>query len=206
MPAALTRETGERKPRARAGSRVGAVTWTASRELAYPEWLAAGRRIGAMGRASNWWIGDWIRYGTERWGEKYVDAARLTGYDIHSLRNMAYIASRFQSSLRRDDLTWSHHALLAALDQSEQRGWLDRASAERLSVADLRTELRSAQRAQRQSPDSRSQTRDGTPADEQSVCPTCGHSTASGGSDWSAFVGQIMRRRYAPSPAPQRAA
>jgi hypothetical protein len=211
MPAALTGKAGEREPRARVGSRVGAVTWTVSGKLAYPEWLAAGRRIGAMGRASNWWIGDWIRYGTERWGEKYVAAARLTGYDTHSLRNMAYVASRFQSSLRRDDLTWSHHALLAALGQSEQRRWLDRASSERMSVADLRTELRSAKRAERQlhatQPlDSGARTHGETAAEGDSVCPTCGHATASAASDWSTFVGQIIRRRYAPSPAPRRAA
>jgi hypothetical protein len=106
------------------------------------EWLATGRRLGAIGRCSQWWIGDWIRYGTSRWGEKYAEAARVTGYDVASLRNMAWVASQFDLSLRSDKLTWSHHVLLAPLEPDEQRHWLDHASEERLSVADLRLELR----------------------------------------------------------------
>ena len=48
--------------------------------------------------------------------------------------------------LRKDKLTWSHHALLAALERDEQRRWLDRAIADRLSVEDLRIELRATRR------------------------------------------------------------
>jgi hypothetical protein len=95
-----------------------------------------------MWRGSPWWIGDWLLYGTGRWGEMYVAAAKITGYDAKSLRNMRYVASRFDLSLRRDNLTWSHHALLAAFEPPDQRYWLDRADHDRLSVADLRTELR----------------------------------------------------------------
>lgn len=105
-----------------------------------------GRRLGAISRCSQWWIGDWIRYGTQRWGEKYVQAARITGYDVASLRNMAWVASRFDSSLRSDKLTWSHHALLAPLEFEKAKYWMERAIEERWSVADLRTELRTGQR------------------------------------------------------------
>jgi len=71
-------------------------------------------------------------------------AARITGYDAHSLRNMVWISSRFEPSRRRDNLTWSHHASVATLDPDAQNEWLDRAVADRLSVSDLRIELRSA--------------------------------------------------------------
>jgi hypothetical protein len=185
--------------------RLGAVSWMPVSSMAYPEWVAAGRRIGAMGRASNWWVGDWIRYGTERWGEKYLAAARMTGYDVHSLRNMAYVASRFELSLRRDNLTWSHHALLAALAQDEQIHWLDRATAERLSVADLRTELRASQRGERQLAASGNRSHE-KPIASGKVCPQCGHEISAGKSDWSAFVGDIVRRRYGLGSAPRRAA
>jgi hypothetical protein len=121
---------------------ISAIAWLPSSELAYHDWLLEGRRIGLIHRGSDWWIGDWLLYGTAKWGERYSEAAKLTAYDPKSLRNMRYVSSRFELSLRRDDLTWSHHALLASLEPDAQAYWLKRASDERFSVADLRVELR----------------------------------------------------------------
>jgi hypothetical protein len=151
---------------------ISKVAWVPQEKMEHTEWIAAGRRLGAIGRCSQWWIGDWIRYGNAKWGEKYVEAARVTGYDVASLRNMAWVASRFALSLRNDTLTWSHHVLLAPLEPEEQRLWLQRASEERFSVADLRVELR-ARRAHGASGD-------GGPGDESNtasvmLCPHCGH-------------------------------
>jgi hypothetical protein len=143
-------------------------------DLGQTEWLATGRRLGAIGRCSQWWIGDWVRYGNARWGEKYAEAARVTGYDVASLRNMAWVASQFDLSLRSDKLTWSHHVLLAPLEPEAQRRWLDRANDERLSVADLRLELRASGRSERKRPD-RSETAKEAQGGEAAVCPHCGH-------------------------------
>jgi hypothetical protein len=154
-------------------TRAGVVTpvaWEPRREMAYTAWVATGRRLSRIVRCSQWWLGDWIRYGTANYGEKYTAAAKLTGYDVHSLRNMSYVASRFSEvSRRRDDLSWSHHAELAALSESEQDHWLERAVQERLSVADLRVELRASRRSGERSA--------GTDVTRQPVvcCPECGH-------------------------------
>lgn len=164
---------------ARAGKRSSAaiskVAWIPQPDLDQAEWLSTGRRLGTIGRCSQWWIGDWIRYGTSRWGEKYAEAARITGYDVASLRNMAWVASQFDLSLRSDRLSWSHHVLLAPLESEEKRYWLDRARAERLSVADLRLELRTARGAIDDAP---VQVGAGNaPSDDSAVvvCPHCGH-------------------------------
>jgi hypothetical protein len=122
------------------------VAWLHPGQLDFHQWAAAGRRFGEIGRGSQWWIGDWLLYGTSRFGERYVEASKITGYDPKSLRNMRYVASQFAPSLRRDNLNWSHHALLAGLEPADRTYWLDRASADRLSVEDLRSELRSARR------------------------------------------------------------
>jgi hypothetical protein len=153
---------------------VSKVAWIPQRNLGHSEWLATGRRLGAIGRCSQWWIGDWIRYGASRWGEKYAEAARVTGYDVASLRNMAWVASQFELSLRSDKLTWSHHVLLAPLEPDEQRNWLERASEERLSVADLRLELRAA-RDRGEEPDAPEEAQAATPEGGVVVCPRCGH-------------------------------
>jgi hypothetical protein len=147
------------------------VAWFPRGDLGQAEWLATGRRLGAIGRCSQWWIGDWIRYGSARWGEKYVEAARVTGYDVASLRNMAWVAAQFDPSLRSDKLSWSHHVLLAPLGADEQERWLDRAARERLSVADLRTELRALRSGEDASPDAHA----AAEPDAVLVCPHCGH-------------------------------
>jgi hypothetical protein len=148
------------------------VAWAPQRDLGHTDWLATGRRLGAIGRCSQWWIGDWVRYGTARWGEKYAEAARVTGYDVASLRNMAWVASQFDLSLRNDKLTWSHHVLLAPLEADAQKKWLRRASEERLSVADLRLELRSSQERGSKPPQHADEA---SGAGEPAVCPHCGH-------------------------------
>lgn len=123
-----------------------AVAWIPPRDLDAREWVMAGKRLGAMNRCSQWWLGDWIRYGASRWGEKYKEATRITGYDIQTLRNIAYVAGQMEVSRRRDNLTWSHHAEVCALEEDEQEKWLDLAAEHRMSVADLRIELRTARR------------------------------------------------------------
>jgi hypothetical protein len=153
-------------------SGISKVAWVPPSDLGQAEWLSAGRRLGAIGRCSQWWIGDWIRFGTARWGEKYAEAARVTGYDVASLRNMAWVAAQFDLSLRSDKLSWSHHVLLAPLSAEEQSYWIGKAIDERLSVADLRLELRARGRGARRE---KAMTEAGDEGREDGICPHCGH-------------------------------
>lgn len=116
--------------------------WAPGHELDPREWASAGRRLGTVGRCIQWLIGDWIAYGNERFGERYARASKITGYDPQTLMNMVYVASRFDFSRRRENLSWSHHETLAALAPDEQEGWLDRAEQHRWSVSDLRLMMR----------------------------------------------------------------
>jgi hypothetical protein len=166
------------KKAARSPGALTKIAWVPQRDLDHADWLSTGRRLGAIGRCSQWWIGDWVRYGTARWGEKYAEAARVTGYDVASLRNMAWVASRFDLSLRNDKLTWSHHVLLAPLESDEQQEWLRRASKERLSVADLRLELRALREGGGGSEPSGKAVAPSSDA-EVAVCPHCGHTLSS---------------------------
>jgi len=173
-------ENSEDRP-AEHGSREARLTaWSPREELEHPQWVAAGRRLGAIGRANQWWIGDWLLYGSAKWDEKYATASRVTGYDVGSLRNMASLASLFGVSRRRDNLTWCHHAAVAGLDLAEQEYWLDRAAALRLSVADLRTELRAARHGVRRAAKVERPEESGRTANL--VCPNCGHTVALSGS------------------------
>jgi hypothetical protein len=157
------------------------TSWAAGCELGISEWVEQGRCLGAIGRGSAWWIGDWVRYGSARYGDKYAAASQVTGYDVHSLMNMSYVASRFEPSRRRPGLSFSHHAELAGLSPEDQELWLDRIEAGALSVRALRIELRRARErsAARQSlARARLQAApDPAPADTAKLveCPHCGH-------------------------------
>jgi hypothetical protein len=141
------------------------TSWSPCAELTLAGWVRQGRWLGAVGRGSGWWIGDWLRYGTVRYGDRYGPAARVTGYDVQTLMNMAYVAGRFDMSRRRDSLSFSHHAELAGLPPEEQDLWLDRTEAGGLSVRSLRSELRQTRH--------RAAAREALAHDV--VCPECGH-------------------------------
>ena len=156
-----------------------ATTWDAHQGISFPEWIEHGRRLGRMGRGIGWWIGDWLRFGNAAYGERYAPAARATGYDRQSLMNMVYVASSIEPSRRREKLSFSHHAEIAALEPADQDRWLERAEHDRLSVRCLREAIRgetprSEGRAARCGPTARSRT---TP--RRVACPSCGRSLAS---------------------------
>lgn len=154
-------------------SQVSSVAWNPRGDLDRASWQSAGRKLGAIGRGSQWWIGDWIRYGNAQWGERYAEAAEITGYDVGSLRNMAWVSSQFEPSLRSDNLTWSHHVLLAPLDEDEKRAWLDHAVQKELSVSGLRTELGVVAPA---GTGKSAEKRESEPNGHEPVtCPKCGH-------------------------------
>jgi hypothetical protein len=160
------------------------VAWVPVTQLDFRAWVLEGRRIGAVSRGSAWWVGDWLDYGAAKWGERYAKAAKVTGYDPKTLRNLRYVAARVPQSLRRDELTWSHHALVAALPLEAQRHWLERAASDRFTVEDLRAELRRARSGLKveELPDGRahdaalSRRRDAQVRSEHELfCPQCGY-------------------------------
>jgi hypothetical protein len=118
------------------------TSWTSGPELEPADWIHWGRWLGTVGRGSAWWIGDWVRDGNTRYGERYKLVASITGYDTQTLMNMAYVTSRFEPSRRRENLSFSHHAEVAPLCREEQDRWLDHAMFGQLSVRALRAELR----------------------------------------------------------------
>jgi hypothetical protein len=72
-------------------------------------------------------------------------AARVTGDDMQSLRNMVYVAGRFEGLRRREEPFFSLMPNLPGTREA-QEVWLDRAEAGALSLRSLRSELRHARR------------------------------------------------------------
>lgn len=101
--------------------------------VSFDEWQTVGLKLREVRGMIHWWIGDWLNYGEERWGEMYAQAVEDTQYRTQTLMNDKYVASRFQISRRREKLSWSHHADVAGLDVDEQEKLLNTAEEKRLA-------------------------------------------------------------------------
>jgi hypothetical protein len=107
--------------------------------LTREEWLSIGVSIGRAHRRLHWVFGDWINGG--KWGDKYTEAVRVTGFEEGTLRNIASVCARVQLSFRNDKLSFTHHIPIADLSPKDQKLWLSRAEKEGWSVATLRERL-----------------------------------------------------------------
>ena len=74
----------------------------------------------------------------------FEKAKEATGYTLKTLRNYAYVAGMFPSSLHRDGLEWSHYKELfeSGLDDEQQSQLLASAAVSGWKVRDLQREIR----------------------------------------------------------------
>jgi len=118
--------------------------------LSFDVWRQIGTEIFLVTNSCAWWIGDWLTYGENYFGDRYEQAIADTSLDYQTLRNYAWIAKKFTVSRRRDSLSFGHHAEVAALTETEQDKWLTRAERFCWSRNELRRRIRATRLANRQ--------------------------------------------------------
>src|SRR4051812_44344403 len=91
------------------------------------EWRRVGRGLLGVREASAWWIGDWLVYGEWRYRDKYRTVVDQLGMHYDRLRDYAYIAGNVGPGIRRADVPFTHHRLVAKLAPVDQRRWLEQA-------------------------------------------------------------------------------
>jgi hypothetical protein len=111
-------------------------------ELTYDGWEQAGRRIAEVMDSSAWCLGDWLLFGQAQYKDRYRRACETVGLDYQTIRNYVWVARRFEIRRRRPKLSFQHHAEVAALPDSEQDHWLDRAQQGEWSKNELRRRIR----------------------------------------------------------------
>lgn len=110
-------------------------------------WSRIGRQIFSISESSAWWLGDWLIYGQSQYPDRYKRAVEETSLDYQTLRNYAWVARRFATERRRDELSFQHHAELASLSEPEQDRWLELAARSRWSRTELRKRVRASRLA-----------------------------------------------------------
>ena len=106
----------------------------------YEEWVACGEYLHMIEKHVHFWIGDWLIYRDQRWGETYTEAQQLTGLKYGTLKNNKYVSSRIELSRRRDNLPFAYHQEVAPLETHQQELLLDKAEEEGLTLQQLRME------------------------------------------------------------------
>lgn len=90
----------------------------------FEQWQEVGEFIRKAEGAVHFWIGDWLNYGEQKWGEMYAQAIDATGYDYGTLRDDKWIAKEIPLSLRSDNLNRSIAREIAPLENKKE--WLDK--------------------------------------------------------------------------------
>jgi hypothetical protein len=103
------------------------------------EWMEIGNILLRMQGAIQWHLGDWLAYGEDhQWGETYQEVAAKYEYEVGTLWTYASIARAINPLIRNQGLSFSHHRLVAKMAPDEQKYWLERAAAERWSLAQMK--------------------------------------------------------------------
>lgn len=86
-----------------------------------------GRILFNLDSSLQWLIGDWlVLVDGYQWGETGKLALHF-GRKPQTLYNLKLVAKNVSFSLRKESLSYGHHALVAALDDDQQADWLDKA-------------------------------------------------------------------------------
>ena len=121
---------------------------TISDSISIDEWKELGQNLKQVEGSVQFWIGDWARYGDKRgFTGKYTDPKvydeleAITGLTRGTLKVYKSVAENTSLS-RLNDVSFGHHQEVAKLTPEKQETFLKRASDEKLSVRDLREEVR----------------------------------------------------------------
>jgi N6-adenosine-specific RNA methylase IME4 len=101
--------------------------------LPLDRWVELGKQLCLMDGGVRWWVGDWWAFGDVAYGVRAKAAASgIFGRAFQTLANAASTARKFETSRRREALSFEHHAVVAGLES-----WLADALLEEAEDYDL---------------------------------------------------------------------
>lgn len=128
------------------GFRLTATGLIPEGEPDYDAWERCGNWLRFAEKSVAFWIGDWIRYGENKWGETYAQAMDETGLEYQTLADAKYVAAHVDFSRRHENLTFDHHRQVAKMDPDEQTELLDKAEREGIKSKDFRDTVKEYKR------------------------------------------------------------
>jgi hypothetical protein len=111
-------------------------------DLPFEQFEALCVLLGRMHEAVRFAIGDAIILGEQLYKERAYQAIESINVSERGRMEYVRVSEKVPRSIRRPDLSWSHHRAVAALPAPEQRRWLREAAEKGLSHHGLREALR----------------------------------------------------------------
>ena len=80
----------------------------------FEEWQNCGDFLKQAEKSVQFWIGDWLNYGENKYGETYSQALNDTDYELKTLQQTKWVSGKIETSRRREHLSFSHHVEVAS--------------------------------------------------------------------------------------------
>jgi hypothetical protein len=86
-------------------------------DLTESKWEEVGSKLGDVATAYQWMVGDWWIFGEKKYGNRkhIVNSPTWTGPAFETCMNCGRVCRAFETSLRREVLTFKHHTEASAL-------------------------------------------------------------------------------------------
>lgn len=108
----------------------------------FEQWEEVGKFIKKAEKSVHFWIGDWLNYGEQKYGEMYSQAIDATDYNYQTVANDKWIANRIKLSDRAETLGIKHYQNIASLDEDTRKEWIDKTVENNWSVSELKQHIK----------------------------------------------------------------
>jgi hypothetical protein len=140
-------------------------------DLDIDRWLEVGMTLKRMESAMPWWVGDFMLFGIAKFGEM---ASQMDDeFEYQYLADCKWVAGKIPSSRRHENVKWSHHREVAALEPETADEILQQADEERWPRSTVRAAVKALKLPARLEPkiDLECMCR----CRQSDFCPDCGH-------------------------------
>lgn len=110
-------------------------------DLTLEQYTSLAPHFNRAARCLLWWIGDYLNYGEQHFGEESQNVIDSLGYGRKTLESCRWMSRAIPPKERRSELTWNHHMVVAKMNRHDRKFWLDRAIEKRLSTRELRAAI-----------------------------------------------------------------
>lgn len=114
---------------------------TVDPDITFDEWAGLMASTTRMAESVQWWLGDVYLFGEAKFGEEASQALDASGVAFKTIQNYAWVAKAIPAYARVDGVSWSVHAELASLPESERDLLLAKAAENAWTVNETRREL-----------------------------------------------------------------
>jgi hypothetical protein len=120
----------------------------------FAEWQDAGKILLVMARGLQFAVGDWLNFGETRFGELAAQVIDARSWREETVNVYRWVAAKVppENRIVTNDVSFSHHQVVASMPPEKQREWLARAASppeeepgaktSAWSVAKLKSEIR----------------------------------------------------------------